>query len=278
MKTQWYIPEPSTHHDSSNAHKLIWVLEEMGCEVLCNEYVSFGGMDYSFLDPSRPVVLYGHLGVIRHYQFGRHKLPPFCWCDFDQLKCSTYYAWWGEFLLQRRYAMMPLGEIARSADMVFETFSREDKVFIRPDDNMKTFVGQVVSRNNFDSWHRHHVEYKAGKDCLCVVSRPEKIDAEWRFVVKDGNVVTGSRYMSDGCIDIEEGFPNEAAEKVEEIAASQPLWTPHPIYVMDICLSESEFRLMEIGSINAAGLYKCDLRRFAQAVEEVVQEEFMPVN
>jgi hypothetical protein len=276
MTPQWYIPEPKLHHDSDNAHRLVYVLQEMGVEVFCDKYVPFGGMDYSFLDPKRPVVLYGHLGCVKDVQRRRIYLSPFAWCDFDELKCSNYYAFWGKYLVQQKYAFYPLDEIARNRDFIFDTFGAVQCLFIRPDDNMKTFTGEVVKKEQFEHWWRHCRDYESGPNCPCVVSRPELIYKEWRFVIREGKVVTGSQYKSEAGLDVKPGFPDLAAAKAEEIAGSTQ-WQPHPIYVMDIALTaDLEYRLMECGSINVAGMYASDLRKMAQAVNELLEEEFVP--
>lgn len=274
MMPQWYIPEPDQHHDSENAGRLVFVLKEMGIDVHCDKYIPFGGMDYSFLDPSRPSVLFGFISAVKDYQRRRIKLSPFVWCDFDELKCSNYYAYWGKYIIQQRYAFYPLDEIDRNKDFIYNVFGKDDHVFIRPDDNMKTFTGEVVSREYFNSWHRFTRDYKAGPNCPCLVSKPEAILKEWRFIIKENKVVTGSQYKDGTVLETKEIYPDSAAAFAEEIANST-LWSPHPIYVMDIAKTPDGYRLMEIGSVNVAGLYKCDLRKFANAMNNLAIEEFV---
>jgi hypothetical protein len=267
MKPQWYIPEP--HHDSDNARRLISILQEMDIDVFSNKYVPFGKMDYSFLDPNRPVILYGYLGIVKDV-FRRHiYLSPFAWCNFNELKCSNYYTFWGNYIVQQLYAFYPLDEIARNRDFIFKTYGSSDCVFIRPDDNMKTFIGEVVEKEKFEYWWRHCRD-QSNPNCLCVVSRPEPIQKEWRFVIKEGKVITGSQYLPE----VKSNFPDAAASKAEEIARTP--WQPHPIYIMDIALTNGEYRLMECGSINVAGLYSCDLKAFIRAINDLLPEEFVP--
>lgn len=266
-RIQWYIPEPARHHDSDNAQQLVYIAQEMGDEVFCQPYRPFGKMDYSFLDHSKPVVLYGHLAVVKDVQRRRIPLSPFAWCDFDELKCSNYYAFWGGHSVQERYAIFPLAEIVRQRDFIYDTFGLDNCIFIRPDDNMKTFTGEVVHRASFDGWARSAIDYAAGPNCPCVVSRPEIVEREWRFVIADDKVVTGSQYKTGPFLDVAAGFPDAAAAKAEEIANSAE-WQPHTIYVMDIGAVGRKYKLMEVGSVNVAGLYACDLRAFAKAVRE----------
>jgi hypothetical protein len=267
---QFYIPEPKYHHDSDNAFRLVYILEEMGIKVFCNSYIPFGEMDYSFLDSKDTVVCYGSLNVIKDVQRRGIPLCPFAWCDFDELRCSNYLAYWGQYSAQRLYAFYPLNEIARNKEFIYKTFGKDDRLFIRPDDNMKTFTGQIVSWQMFDHWWRHCRDYEGGPNCPCLVSCPEKIEREWRLFIKEGAVITGSQYMEHGHLAPEEGFPDAVGVKAEEVIKST-LWEPHPIYVMDIALVEGDYRLLEIGSINAAGMYKGDLKKIAKAIVEVAE-------
>jgi hypothetical protein len=273
MLPQWWIPEPSRHHDSANSQKMVYLLEEAGTTVYCNKYVPFGAMEYDFIDKNLPIVLYGHIGVIKDVQRRNIQgLTPFAWCDFDELRCTNYLAFWGKYSVHQRYAFYPLAEIFRNQDFIFDTFGQSDTIFIRPDDNMKTFTGTLVSKERLYSWCGHCINYEAGPNCPCLVSKPVTISSEWRFVIHEGKVVTGSQYKSRNYIDIQSTFPDKAAATAEEIANSCGSWEPEPIYVIDIGYSEGEYKLIEIGSVNVAGLYACDLKKVINTINNYCEE------
>jgi hypothetical protein len=95
----------------------------------------------------------------------------------------------------------------------------------------------------------------------------------------DGKVLTASQYKNDRVIESQHGCPPEVAAKAEEIIKSTG-WQPHPVFVMDMAEVgrpynlATELRVMEIGSINVAGLYACDLRAIAKGLNELAEREF----
>jgi hypothetical protein len=107
---------------------------------------------------------------------------------------------------------------------------------------------------------------------MTLVSEPSKIEAEYRFVISEKKVLTGSQYNEEGIgISV---FPEDASKLAEEIANSCE-FNPHSMYIMDICkLKNKEYRLMEIGSVNCAGLYACDLIKFVEKMSELGLKEW----
>jgi hypothetical protein len=43
---------------------------------------------------------------------------------------------------------------------------------------------------------------------------------------------------------------------------------------MDIGLSHGEYKLIEIGSVNAAGFYACDLRKIVNTINKFCEENY----
>jgi len=65
---------------------------------------------------------------------------------------------------------MPLAEIHRRQEWIFQTFGRDGRIFVRPDDNAKSFGGGVVEVEGFARWWELANFYRPGPDCLAVVS------------------------------------------------------------------------------------------------------------
>ncbi len=221
-----------------------------------------------------PVMVYGSMNLMK-WLLRKQKWPRLAWYDFARLRCQSYYAKWGPFLLQRSYAFLPLAEINRRRDWVFQTFGRTSSVFIRPDDNAKSFGGGLVNLTRFDEWYELVNFYNPGPDCLAVVSAPEKIQAEWRFVIARRGVITGSQYRLEGKEQVLPDYPAEAAAFAESVAGAND-FDPHPMYVMDIALTEDGYRLVEIGSVCCASLYACDLEKILNAVREIALTPSFP--
>lgn len=64
------------------------------------------------------------------------------------------------------------------------------------------------------------------------------------------------------------------AEKVISTAD----FSPAPIFCIDICETlEKELKMVEIGGINCAGLYMCDMEKIVIAANEIAVKEWKEV-
>jgi hypothetical protein len=250
--------------DDGNPERMIGLLRSRGMDCAHVAFECVEG-DEQELRPAEAVeftddesvFVYGSMNLMK-WLLRRRKWPALAWYDFSRLRCQSYYAHWGPHLLQRQYAFMPLTEVNRRKDWVFETFGRDESVFIRPDDNAKSFGGGLVRRDQFDDWYKLANFYEPGPDCLAVVAAPETIHNEWRFVIGQRHVVTGSQYRRDGIEETAAGYPGEAAAFAESVTYANA-FDPHPMYVMDIASTADGYRVIEIGSVCCASLYACDL-------------------
>jgi hypothetical protein len=210
--------------DDGNPEQMAKHVRSQG--MACSEvaFESVGGDDQE-LRPSKPVpfrddelvMVYGSMNLMK-WLLRKNKWPKLAWYDFSRLRCQSYYAHWGAYLLQRQYAFLPLAEINRRKDWLFRTFGRNGAVFIRPDDNAKSFAGGIVRQEHFDQWYKRANFYDPGPACLAVVSTPETIYAEWRFVIAQRRVIAGSQYRRDGKEEVTASFPSEAAAFAEAVA------------------------------------------------------------
>jgi hypothetical protein len=265
-------------HDEGTANRMALAAEQLGHEVRTAKYVPFGGMTYEAVGDvawnPQPVVAYCSLQMVRDFQSKKLPQRPFAWLDWDRLRCQSYYTHYGEWLLQQDYSFMPMAEVKRQKTKLYNDLrlASEHKLFIRPDANDKCFTGDVVSEEFFDIWYKLAKTYEPSDDTLCVVSKPIKLTGEWRLVVADGKVVAGSMYDNGGGIMKEAGYPDDAAA-LAELAAEK--WTPHPIFVCDIARNDyGEYFICEIGSVNVAGFYKCEVMPIVKAMAEIAEREF----
>lgn len=257
--------------DGNNAQRLMYLAEELGMVVHVEPYVPFGGMRYDFLPDDGPVVFYGSVALLRDAQRRGLSYAPLAWCDGQRLRCASYYPRWGRHLLQREYGMYPLGDLPRLWPFLCATYGEDDAVFLRPDENDKEFTGEVVPREDFARWWACTAQAAPPPELLCVVARPVLIRAEWRLIIADGKVITGSQYRRRGSLCIEAGFPEDAAQLAETAAAE---WAPHPIFSVDVAETPEGPRIIELGSINCSGFYQCDLRSVARAMKTIAERDY----
>src|SRR4051812_3747148 len=77
------------------------------------------------------VLGYGTFPFAREIQL-HHRWTPGAWCDSANLGCACYLAYFGRFLLNQHYAILPGVEAIRQRDWLFEVVGKEDEVFVRP--------------------------------------------------------------------------------------------------------------------------------------------------
>lgn len=202
--------------------------------------------------------------------------------DAKTFNCSSYYHNWGKYLTQKKYMLLPFSEIIRQVDWIYDTLAVDGSVFIRPDSGEKEFAGELVHRDRFQAFSEDalmRIGYQDGltSGLLCVVSSPVDIDKEFRLVIVDKKVVTGSTYRvakhlhSEDISEYDEIGINAFAHKVLN---DNPPQLP-PFHVLDIAQeSNGEFSIMEVGCFCCCGLYECDRRKIALSISECAEREF----
>jgi ATP-grasp domain, R2K clade family 3 len=201
------------------------------------------------------VVFRGTLTLMRHILASR-RWSPGGWCNFQNLACSSYYAHFGPFLLNREYTFLPIAEAVRLADNLFARYAKGGQVFVRPDSVDKSFTGTLTDRSMFG-----HQFFGATFDpaTLILVSRAKKLTREWRLIVANGKVITGSQYREVDEHRETPGYPEEVLAFATTVLNSVS-WRPAPMFIMDICDSEDGLRLLELNSFGCSGHYLADLR------------------
>ncbi len=271
MKPIWLI-ETGVWKDD-NVSRMIAILRDLGSIVHAEQYTYLGGTEFEIVDEDCPMIYYGSVNTGDYLRGLRKNWVPLIWFDKDVFSCRSYYAHWGKYLLQEHYGFYPMSEVSRLKDKLYQTFGKEDMVFIRPDDNDKSFTGRLVPEENFPKWYEETAENRPPSASLVVVSSPVRIEAEWRFVIADRKVIAGSDYKSAGRLKLSSDYLRNAALFAEEVAAGP--WQPRAIYSMDVAYSsDGLYRLVEINSINSSGLYRCDLLPVIRAMNEIAEREF----
>lgn len=181
--------------------------------------------------------------------------------DWEVLKCSHYYLKYGlDIMLNNSFRLVNLNS--------FE-MKENEAYFMRPNANDKSFVGQVVSYYDFHKFREAVNNYNNSLDVeilVCPVSYSE-FD-EYRLIMHGKDIITGSLYRFDGN-HIE--MPHIDSEVIEAANNFVERWVPpFPFYALDIAHlkknNKDRCKILEIGSINMAGLYACDCEKIVDAI------------
>jgi hypothetical protein len=273
-KVKWLIED--YEHDSS-LDPLMNEIKSQGMELKVVKYEPWENGEYNQYSNKDCVVFYGTLNLGRQLQREKGWIPG-VYCDFKNLCCVTYYSYWGKYLFNQDYIMLPFLEIKRREDYIFDIFGVDNCIFIRPNSGAKPFVGQVLKREDIDKEFKLFGSY-AGKpldQIITIVSSPKVIEKEWRCVVVDKKVIAFSQYMESNKLNIKREINIEAFELADKIAKED--WQPDAIYTLDICKSNGEYSLLEVNSFSCSGLYESVPESIVKEVSRVALREWEEYN
>jgi hypothetical protein len=216
--------------------------------------------------PEACVVCHGDIEFVT--RVGRERLwTPGVFATLEHFHCSHYYTHFGPWLLNGTYVMLPFGELRRRKEFLFDVLGRDGRVFVRPDSPLKLFTGQTAGFDTFEADVEFMGFYEFPPESLVVVSPPQTVVAEWRFVVAGGGVVAGSLYNRDGKLDIQPAVDPAARSLADEIAAAG--FEPDPVWMLDVGRTAAgDYRLLEIGGFSFSDLYATDKDAVVAAVSE----------
>lgn len=197
--------------------------------------------------------------------------------DEKNLRCTTYYAHFGQYLLNKKYFILPLGELIRRKEEILEYFQSSGELFIRPDSNMKLFRAGVFDLKTLNTIQALGSELRRDKTTLVLVSEKQPITQEWRFFVYRDEIITGSLYLI-GEERVDETIKGGYLENYLAEILKQVRWYPELLYSIDICESQGELYVMELGSFSCAGEYGCDLSLMIEAGVKAAREDYEIVN
>lgn len=254
MKPIWIVQTNSDIDTSA----IIAEIRRQCFDVLPIEYHDYDSLHITGdIGPQDCAVVYGNIDFVQRIQKHTTFIPG-TFCNAYNLRCSTYYAHYGKFLLNRKYSMLPVGDL-------LDRFAEFSPLFVRPNSSNKSFTGYAVGDEE-----RHEIQSlitTIGPETLVVVAPRKSIDTEYRFVACDKKIVAGTRYLPSES----EDYPTLALCLAIEIANMD--WQPDSCYTIDIAECDGKMYLLEINSFSSSGLYSCKLSSIIRQVSLVAEEE-----
>lgn len=214
------------------------------------------------LPPGSCTITYGTYPTVRH-AMTRYCWVPGGWCSAENLDCAAYYPHFAEFLLNQRREILTGVTAIREKDRLFAEFAREGEIFARPTSVHKLFVGRLIRADDFETAlapTRYDLETQI------VVAEPRDLGREWRIVVAGDEVIAGSQYADGGVRVVSANCPEEVFGFARRILASVN-WRPDDLFMLDVCESGGELRLVELNSFSCSWLYACDVERVVETAK-----------
>lgn len=146
--------------------------------------------------------------------------------------------------------------------------------FTRPCEDLKQFSGMVIEAEECADWFEDAMacessgSYQLSPDTMVVISTPRNIQAEWRWFVVDGKVISGSLYRLKGEMHQKNEIDSWVISEAQRFA---DVWLPHRNCCMDLALVDNEVKVIEFNTINSSGLYDHD----ANAIIKALWEDFI---
>lgn len=179
----------------------------------------------------------------------------------DAHDMETYMKAYGDYMLNSD------GVCINYADPLPEFL--DEYFFARPTRDTKVFSGAVFSRDTWEAWFKvgldPSVDTSLKPDTRIFVANTKPIEKEIRCWIVDGKVVTISLYKLG-----KKGFQQNYDHEQEAIDFAQKMvdiYAPSRGFVLDICLTDGQYKVVEINCMNCAGFYDANMSKLIQAIE-----------
>jgi hypothetical protein len=186
-----------------------------------------------------------------------------------------------ENLLNGEYSIQPIGNIYHYLTSGgFTPRDEPSRVFIKPVNGYRPFVGRTVSISNLQQEiSLIQSESTIFYEELCVVASERLIDKEFRFLVVDGRIVTGSQYLDgewDGNLCVQRCEPQDPSWSFAQAMVDQANYEPAIAWTIDIArCGERGHYVLEINPFSSAGLYAMDLEVAIDTITRKTYEEII---
>lgn len=259
--------------DEEDEENLIKEVRAQGCGV-----IELNPMKINTLDPptsllvkswgigeKEPVIYRGSLNVANTWGFSQVWNPGVIYTK-KNFKCSKYYAYWNDYLLNDTYVLLPSNEVIKR----ISNRNTPSSVFIRPDSGDKIFSGGICNSDNV-----HKLLREVSPNELVVMDSFKYIESEYRFIISTlgtPHIVTHSHYKGE----ISRVFPIERLLDWVKDLLDKVQFHPDSLYVLDIGIESltNKIRVIELNSFSCSDWYKCDLKLIVSEANQLAEREF----
>ena len=272
MTTTWIVDQHMIDH---NEQDIVGLLRSAGAQVIVGTFQrGVRGADIpEHVDPAAgPVVVYGSIEFAN--QLKSKGYIPGVYLQDKALECTSYMSQTDarDLFLNDQRVFATWSDLTRRPDFFYDAFGA-DTLFVRPNTGRKGFTGLAIPRLQFDQEVNALRQLNAPQpDMLLLVAPAQIIEAEYRLVIVNRQVVSGSRYMLNGAVSLSTDVPAAVSACAHTLA--QSAWQPDIAYVCDVAQTPHGPRVVELNALSCSGLYLCDIPALAHAINAAAQLEF----
>lgn len=220
------------------------------------------------------LLIIGSIQFTRHFKRRHEENCPGAYYSEKSYRCSQYmHQLPSEWLLNCGHVFAPWGDFSKRPEWFYDLYGKSS-LFVRPDSGAKSFTGLVIERSGCE----HEISAlrqlaRVPDDELCLICPATNVGDEYRFVICHRRVISGSRYMSDGQINVSEYVDPDCWAMAERVAAHR--FQVDIAYTCDVTLSDGMPKIVELNAFSTSGLYACDPKMVYHAVIEAAWLEHM---
>lgn len=221
--------------------------------------------DIPQLEHDGPVIFYGSARLTVAIA-ADNPWTPGVFFDEEMFTPSAYAKAYGQHMLNADAIWTTL----RAVDHT--TLASQDRWFIRPDHDGKSFAGGVMTSEELLSWRAklEAAETVISLDAPVVLATVKPLEREWRLFLVDEKVVTGSQYRRGEERELDNAL---AADLIAFAEARAQTWSPDRAFVMDIAkLADGSYKIVELNGINSCGFYAADVTRFVESLSALASD------
>lgn len=147
---------------------------------------------------------------------------------------------------------------------LYASFSTEK--FVKPSSDLKAFTAGIMEPGEVLKYFIEKGYYRSGyTEETVLVHDVVEIDAEYRFICLNGEVITGSMYRKNNQLVLSPEIPKIVLDTADEYAK---LYEPAEIYTMDLAETPNGIKIVEYNCWNGSGLYKMDTKKLFSTIHE----------
>lgn len=210
-------------------------------------------------EPVDQPVFYGSTTLMMNAYHSKYSQGVFF--EEEKFTVENYQKYWGNRMLNRQ------GQIWFFHEFIESAVDLQQEWFIRPNDDTKSFAGQVMSSEDIKEWYQKIVQMDSdvlNAHTMIFADTPKTIIKEWRNFIVNKKVVDTTRYMFGGELNIScTDVPSEMIEFVENSCVE---YVPHDIFVMDIAQIPEGFFIVEANCFNGTGFYEHNIGKIVKSI------------
>jgi len=274
MKPKWIL-EKYTFED--NFDNIVSILKSKEIEYTILEDTPFDEQkEYTTYPSGDCVICYTSINFLNRLQRKSNLWVPHSYSTFENYKCSNYYKYFHNFLLNDEFIFLPFGLLKIKKDFIYDLFE-SNKLFFRPDSGKKLFTGKVVTKEELNDFiDLEQSCYEVDPNEMVLINSSFGIESEWRFIVCKDKVIAGCKYK-DKNKSIRETIYNGEVWEFAQYILDKTEYRPDKAFSMDICKCGETYYLLELNSFSCCGLYACDLEVVIDEITKLALEDYKEI-